>query len=38
MKALVLEKKLKLNLRDIDIPTEVGPDDAKLQIKIDDDK
>ena len=29
MKALVLEKKLKLALRDIDLPTEIGPDDIK---------
>ena len=26
MKALVLEKQLELQLRDIDLPTEVGPD------------
>ena len=32
MKALVLEKKLKLSLRDIDIPTEVGPDDVKIKM------
>ena len=29
MKALVLEKQLELNLRDIDLPTDVGPDDVK---------
>ena len=28
MKALVLEKKLELNLRDINLPTEIGPDDV----------
>ena len=32
MKALVLEKKLELNLRDIDLPTEVGPDDVKIKM------
>ena len=30
MKALVLEKKLELSLRDIDLPTEIGPDDVKI--------
>ena len=30
MKALVLEKQLELQLRDIDLPTEVGPDDVKI--------
>ena len=32
MKALVLEKKLDLKLRDIDLPTEVGPDDVKIKL------
>ena len=32
MKALVLEKQLELNLRDIDLPTEVGPDDVKIKM------
>ena len=32
MKALVLEKKLDLKLRDIDLPTEVGPDDVKIKM------
>ena len=32
MKALVLEKKLKLALRDIDLPTEIGPDDVKIKM------
>ena len=32
MKALVLEKKLKLALRDIDLPTEIGPDDVKINM------
>ena len=31
MKALVLEKKLKLALRDIDLPTELGRDDVKIK-------
>ena len=32
MKALVLEKQLELQLRDIDLPTEVGPDDVKIKM------
>ena len=32
MKALVLEKQLKLTLRDIDLPTERGPDDVKIKM------
>ena len=32
MKALVLEKQLELKLRDIDLPTEVGPDDVKIKM------
>ena len=32
MKALVLEKRLELNLRDIDLPTEIGPDDVKIKM------
>jgi D-xylulose reductase len=32
MKALVLEKKLKLSLRDIDLPTTVGETDIKIQM------
>ena len=32
MKALVLEKKLKLRLRDIDLPMEIGPDDVKIKM------
>ena len=32
MKALVLEKKLELSLRDIDLPTEIGPDDVKIKM------
>ena len=32
MKALVLEKQLELNLRDINLPTEVGPDDVKIKM------
>ena len=32
MKALVLEKQLKLTLRDIDLPTEIGPDDVKIKM------
>ena len=32
MKALVLEKKLELNLRDIDLPSEIGPDDVKIKM------
>ena len=32
MKALVLEKKLELKLRDIELPTEVGPDDVKIKM------
>ena len=32
MKALVLEKKLDLKLRDIDLTTEVGPDDVKIKM------
>ena len=32
MKALLLEKKLELNLRDIDLPTEVGSDDVKIKM------
>ena len=32
MKALVLEKKLELRLRDIDLPTEIGPDDVKIKM------
>lgn len=33
MKALVLEKKLELRLRDIDLPTEIGPDDVKIKMQ-----
>ena len=32
MKALVLEKKMHLSLRDIDLPSKVGPDDLKITI------
>ena len=32
MRALVLEEKLKLSLRDIDLPLEVGPRDVKIAI------
>ena len=32
MKALVLEKQLKLTLRDIDLPTEIGPDDVTIKM------
>ena len=32
MKALVLEKKLHLSLRDIELPTKVGPDDVKIKM------
>ena len=32
MKALVLEKKLQLSLRDIDLPKEVHPNDVKIKI------
>ena len=32
MKALVLKKKLKLALRHIDLPTEIGPDDVKIKM------
>ena len=32
MKALVLEKQLELKLRDIDLPTDVGPDDVKIKM------
>ena len=32
MKALVLEKKLKLSLREIDLPTEVGDSDVKIKM------
>jgi D-xylulose reductase len=32
MKALVLERKGELSLRDIDLPLEVGPDDVKIAI------
>ena len=32
MRALVLEKQLELKLRDIDLPTEVGPDDVKIKM------
>lgn len=32
MKALVLERKLELALRDIDLPTAVGPDDVKIRV------
>ena len=32
MKALVLEKKLDLKLRDIDLPTELGPDDVNIKM------
>ena len=32
MEALVLEKKLKLALRDIDLHTEIGHDDVKIKI------
>ena len=29
---LVLEKQLELKLRDIDLPTDVGPDDVKIKM------
>ena len=32
MKALVLEKKLELNLRDIDLPNKVGSNDVKINM------
>ncbi|HEY4996182.1 MAG TPA: NAD(P)-dependent alcohol dehydrogenase [Aestuariivirga sp.] len=32
MKALVLEKKTQLTLRDIDLPSELGPDDLRIAI------
>ena len=32
MKALVLEKKLHLSLRDIELPAKVGPDDVKIKM------
>ena len=32
MKALVLEKQLKLSLRNIDLPTKIGPDDVKIKM------
>ena len=32
MKALVLEKKLQLSLRDIELPTEVNPNDVKIKM------
>ena len=32
MKALVLEKKLQLSLRDIDLPSEVKPRDVKIKM------
>jgi len=32
MRALVLEKQLELKLRDIDLPTVVGPDDVKIKM------
>ena len=32
MKALVLEKKMQLTLRDIDLPSELGPDDLRIAI------
>jgi D-xylulose reductase len=32
MKALVLERKLQLALRDIELPTAVGPDDVRIRI------
>ena len=32
MKALVLEKQLELSLRDIDLPTIIGPDDVKIKM------
>ena len=32
MKALVLERKMVLSLRDIDLPSNVGPDDVKIAI------
>jgi len=32
MKALVLEEKLRLSLRDIDLPLELGPQDVKIRI------
>ena len=32
MRALVLERKLELALRDIDLPTRVGPDDVKIRV------
>ena len=32
MKALVLEKKMHLSLREIDLPSKIGPDDVKIAI------
>ncbi len=32
MRALVLERQHELCLRDIDLPSEVGPDDVKVKI------
>jgi D-xylulose reductase len=32
MRALVLERKLELSLRDIDLPLEVGPNDVKVKV------
>ena len=32
MRALVLEKKLQLSLRDIDLPKEVHPHDVKIKM------
>ena len=33
MRALVLEEKGKLNLRDIDVPNELGPKDVRIAIR-----
>ena len=33
VKALVLEEKLKLNLRDIDVPEALGPRDVRIEMK-----
>ena len=32
MRALVLEEKGRLNLREIDLPSEVGPNDVRIKI------
>ena len=33
VKALVLEEKLRLNLRDIDVPESLGPRDVRIEMK-----